>query len=348
MKKTRRRTPPRAKNPAVTKTKTRTSALAPAITEEETIRRDPVRLAGVITKVFESGGLVVVSPLISLIASYAVLITPNVRTIAGCGKAGTSDGVGSAAEFSHPVSVSFCDADTVLVADGNTGRVRRVGLRDGSVKTIAGAGYSLDGQPTVSMMTGPALSCQFTDLTVVCVDPRHPASCYYLATRTAVLYCNSEGLIRLIAGRRQQTEKPNRVQPTPLIGEEACFHAIFGMCVYPSPPAAAAATHQNSADVKTDSSGSGDRLLVVDFGNHSAVCIDVDQRKCVQVICGNSVSESDGVYPHGSIHAPRSCAFSKLSSDHDRIAYITAYRSIRRFDTATCTLGVGLLWLMYC
>ncbi|MBI5478213.1 MAG: hypothetical protein HY906_05115 [Deltaproteobacteria bacterium] len=88
-----------------------------------------------------------------------VLTDYGVTTLAGAaGIEGSSDGTGTGARFHRPTGIAT-DGNYVYVADAGNATIRRIGLLDGSVLTIAGAvGQKgiLDGDP--------GTSARFTDL----------------------------------------------------------------------------------------------------------------------------------------------------------------------------------------
>lgn len=100
------------------------------------------------------------------VADYAhrirkVAPSGNVSTLAGNGLPGTTDGVGSAAQFTLPQAVAVDAQGTVFVADGNA-RVRRI--------TAAGAVSPLAGSGLRGYADGPAATAQFQRPTGVAVD----------------------------------------------------------------------------------------------------------------------------------------------------------------------------------
>jgi sugar lactone lactonase YvrE len=68
-------------------------------------------------------------------------ITPDgtVRTLAGSGSAGFADGAGAAAQFNRPIGVAVDGEGSIIIADQNNHRVRKI-TPDGTVSTLAGAG----------------------------------------------------------------------------------------------------------------------------------------------------------------------------------------------------------------
>lgn len=82
--------------------------------------------------------------------------TGEVTTLAGS-TAGTSDGVGTAAQFNSPVSLAVDNASkTLYVADISTHLIRRINLTTAAVTTIAGSGIgSQDGTGTAAKFSQP-------------------------------------------------------------------------------------------------------------------------------------------------------------------------------------------------
>jgi hypothetical protein len=82
-------------------------------------------------------------------------VTPggNVTTVAGNGKEGYADGSGASAQFSNPTGLTPTLDGSVIVADRNNHRVRRI-APDGTVTTLAG-----DGKPGYA--DGPLAGTQF-------------------------------------------------------------------------------------------------------------------------------------------------------------------------------------------
>jgi sugar lactone lactonase YvrE len=62
-----------------------------------------------------------------------------VRTLAGCGKAGNADGVGSAACLRSPTGLLRLPDESLLVSDTGNARLRKI-YPDGRVETVAGSG----------------------------------------------------------------------------------------------------------------------------------------------------------------------------------------------------------------
>ena len=61
-----------------------------------------------------------------------------VTTLAGSGSAGTTDGIGTAAQFSSPFDITT-DGTNLYVADSNNHRIRKILIENGSVTTLAGS-----------------------------------------------------------------------------------------------------------------------------------------------------------------------------------------------------------------
>jgi len=71
------------------------------------------------------------------------LITPDgmVKTLAGSGVSGSTDGLGALAQFSLPIGLTVDKNGNVFVADSYNNRIRKI-TKDGNVVTIAGNGNS--------------------------------------------------------------------------------------------------------------------------------------------------------------------------------------------------------------
>ncbi len=76
-----------------------------------------------------------------------------VTTLAGSGAAGYADGKGREAKFNNPTGAVVESDGTVLVADRNNHRIRRI-TPDGTVTTIAGTGEA-------AFADGPAMKAKF-------------------------------------------------------------------------------------------------------------------------------------------------------------------------------------------
>jgi DNA-binding beta-propeller fold protein YncE len=85
-------------------------------------------------------------------------ITPAgaVVTVAGNGKEGYADGPGTTAQFNNPTGLIAAADGSVIVADRNNHRIRRV-APDGTVSTLAGIGTAgfTDGAPTAAQFNRP-------------------------------------------------------------------------------------------------------------------------------------------------------------------------------------------------
>lgn len=81
--------------------------------------------------------------------------TGVVTTVAGSGVAGATDGIGTAARFNNPSSITIDAANNLYVTDKNNNRIRKI-TPAGVVTTIAGSGASgyLDGQDTAARFNG--------------------------------------------------------------------------------------------------------------------------------------------------------------------------------------------------
>jgi ribosomal protein L7/L12/sugar lactone lactonase YvrE len=82
----------------------------------------------------------------------------NVRTIAGSGKKGYADGVGTAAQFNSPKGIAIDRRGVIYIADDGNRRIRTIGP-DGAVATLVGNGRifgsSRDGPLDVAGLLSP-------------------------------------------------------------------------------------------------------------------------------------------------------------------------------------------------
>src|SRR5699024_9772161 len=77
-------------------------------------------------------------------------------TLAGAAAPGTDDGTGAAARFQNPAGLALEAAGTLLVADYDGGRLRRVGT-DGVTRTLAAGGGLLGPFAVASDSSGKIL-----------------------------------------------------------------------------------------------------------------------------------------------------------------------------------------------
>jgi len=78
------------------------------------------------------------------------MVNDVITTLAGNGTAGFADGAAATAQFNFPREIDLLDDSTLLVADSDNHRVRRVDLATGTVSTFAGTGeaaFTGDGGP---------------------------------------------------------------------------------------------------------------------------------------------------------------------------------------------------------
>jgi DNA-binding beta-propeller fold protein YncE len=126
----------------------------------------------------------------------------RVTTIAGSRTGGWQDATGDRAEFDGPAGIAIAPDGSVLVADSRNHRIRRVG-RDGSVRTIAGAGPT--GTIVGGYRDGPAGSARFWNPCGLAVDP---AGNVYIADtgnhRIRVL--SPGGSVRTLAGAETKAD----------------------------------------------------------------------------------------------------------------------------------------------
>jgi DNA-binding beta-propeller fold protein YncE len=82
----------------------------------------------------------------------------HVRTLAGSGSAGSSNGIGTRASFNNPASVAISRSGKFAVASERSGhRIRLIDLVTSQVTTLAGSGNNsfADGQGTLSSFSRP-------------------------------------------------------------------------------------------------------------------------------------------------------------------------------------------------
>ena len=99
------------------------------------------------------------------------LLTDQVSTLAGNGKAGFADGMGEAAAFNQPYNLKNDGHGALIVPDQNNHAVRRVAM-NGAVTTLAGsgsAGYA-DGKGREAQFNNPTGAVAMSDGTVIVAD----------------------------------------------------------------------------------------------------------------------------------------------------------------------------------
>lgn len=88
----------------------------------------------------------------------------KVTTLAGAGKPGAADGVGTKAEFNSPHNLAVAPDGTIYVADTSNHRVRKLDPKTGTVTTIAGSTKGTGGDG------GPATAAKFDQAYHVALD----------------------------------------------------------------------------------------------------------------------------------------------------------------------------------
>jgi len=119
-----------------------------------------------------SGGDLVLSDIARHTISRLNVSAGAVSLIAGgAGEAGFKNGTGAAARFSRPYGVTVLSDGTLLVADQNNNRIRRVSLA-GVTTTYAGSGAvgSADGALTTASFNGPQDVKAASDGTIYIAD----------------------------------------------------------------------------------------------------------------------------------------------------------------------------------
>ena len=118
----------------------------------------------------DGSGNLFVADLLNQRIRKIVASTGVVTSLAGNGAAGSSDGTGTAAQFSFPCGVA-CDASgNVYVADRGNHRIRQVVAATGVVTTLAGTGAG-------GFADGTAPAAQFNQPTgVACYPTKHGCS----------------------------------------------------------------------------------------------------------------------------------------------------------------------------
>ncbi|HEY5509349.1 MAG TPA: FISUMP domain-containing protein [Paludibacter sp.] len=139
-----------------------------------------------------------------------------VSTLAGSGKSGSTDGMGSAASFNFPYSVAVDAAGTVYVADTENYRIRKISPT-GKVTTLAGGKFgNLDGTGTAACFGGTS---------GIAVDA---AGYVYVADQTynEIRKISPLGVVTTLAGNHSSSSKDG-------IGTAAGFGTITQIAVTP-------------------------------------------------------------------------------------------------------------------
>jgi sugar lactone lactonase YvrE len=131
----------------------------------------------------------------------------SVTTLAGNGKPGSADGMGTAAQFNGPVGLAVDDAGIVYVADTYNDRIRRI-APDGSVSTVAG-----NGMP--GMVDGAAVNAGFDTPSAIAVA--RDGALYVADTgNDAIRTIGTDGLVSTIAVPPEQERRPVLRRPVGL------------------------------------------------------------------------------------------------------------------------------------
>jgi DNA-binding beta-propeller fold protein YncE len=200
------------------------------------------------------------------------LATSEVKTLAG-GTPGTSDGIGTAAQFNFPTGVAINANGTKLyIADRFNNLIRAIDLANNRVTTIAGStqGYN-DGQGTTA---------QFNLPTNLAVAPN--GKTLYIADRDnhRIRQINLETLqVATLAGSTQGSGDG--------VGTAAKFNFPAGVAVHPD----------------------GTKLYVADQGNHRLREINLTNNQ-VTTIAGGTFGSSDGVGTAAQFDLPVSVAIN--------------------------------------
>ena len=107
--------------------------------------------------------------------------TGAVSTVAGSGEEGDADGVGDAAQFNGPCSVTISpEGSALFVVDWGNNKIRRVEVATGVVTTVAGSGEEGDedgvgGAAQFACPAGVAVSPDGSALFVAPLEPQDPA-----------------------------------------------------------------------------------------------------------------------------------------------------------------------------
>lgn len=131
--------------------------------------------------------------------SIRLIDVAGVSTLAGSGTAGSTDGLGIAAEFNLPTGIAIDALGNAIVTDTNNHRIRQIAL-DGTVTTIAGSGVAgAEDSPSAGLY--PAIVTQFDSPKGIAISP------------TGGLFITQEGMVRSLA--RSATVPTLTVTPPP-------------------------------------------------------------------------------------------------------------------------------------
>src|SRR5262245_7141902 len=175
----------------------------------------------------------------------------DIRTLAGNGKEGNADGIGSGASFKQPIAVAVDRTGNVYVADRDNHVIRLIDP-SGKVVTLAGTGAK-------GFANGPTSLAQFNEPYGVALSPDE--SILYVAD-----YLNHAVRAIALAGKQVTTLAGN--------GKAGFANGVGGVAQFSQP-----------YKVKADVNG---RLYVADQNNHAIRSVDPDGT--VSTLAGNGQS----------------------------------------------------------